>query len=365
MKSIYSTGDVEKVIKEVGEALKDCTFIVYCSDYNRFDDISKQLRKALPKANAIGTTGYMFNEKGSFEAGVSATGFTDDEVEVYVGTLRRVDSCPIKYLPGLIWTVDEINKRYKDNLCIEFSTGHEERVVSTMKVSLEMVGMRLLGGTAGNVPEGQPKKVAMNGKVLTDCAVYAVIGSKMGRIDIYKENLFHPRKKTHIVTRVSDDCRTIYEIDGRKAMDVYEEELGYTSATVSEGVYENPLTRIVGTDNYITAIYSFNDDRSISTYKNIQRNDMISFTDIDVDYKGYINSNMNQAISGKNVAGILSVNCILRYLYFENNQYTADYAKLMNRAANGNHFGIVGDGEQYVEQHVNQSMVCAVFTREK
>lgn len=64
------------------------------------------------------------------------------------------------------------------------------------------------------------------------------------------------------------------------------------------------------------------------------------------------------------VAGIISINCILRYLFFENNSYTPSYARMMKDMSNGTHLGMVGDGEQYVEQHVNQSMVCAVFMKE-
>ncbi|WP_455716580.1 hypothetical protein, partial [Anaerosporobacter sp.] len=64
-----------------------------------------------------------------------------------------------------------------------------------------------------------------------------MIGSKIGKIKIIKENLFRPRQKMHVVTKVSDDKRTIIEIDNRKAMDVYQEELGYTDATIEEGVF--------------------------------------------------------------------------------------------------------------------------------
>lgn len=65
----------------------------------------------------------------------------------------------------------------------------------------------------------------------------------------------------------------------------------------------------------------------------------------------------------RHVVGIISINCILRYLFFENNSYTFTYAKMMQEMSNNVHFGVIGDGEQYVEQHVNQTMVCAVFIK--
>lgn len=363
MKAICKQGNAENAVTQAASALKGSTFIVYCADDRNFAAITTKLYELMPKTNMIGTTGFMFSDNGSFSEGIAAIGFEENEAEVYVGTMQDASTCPINYLPELRDRVEKIHKKYKDKdtLCLEFATGYEEKMVSTMKICLESVGMRLLGGTSGNTGENQPKKVACNGKVFTDAVAYAVIGSKMGKIEIVKENLFRERPITHRVTRVSNDNRTVLEIDGRKAMDVYEEELGYSDANVGEGVFKNPLCRIVGTENYITAIFSFNPDRSISTYKNVMKNDLICFTDIEENYQDYMKNTMSNAVQSGQVAGIISINCILRYLFFENNSYTSAYARMMQEMSGGIHFGMVGDGEQYVEQHVNQSMVCAVF----
>ena len=236
METVYKSGEVNSIVDAAASKLKNCTFIVYCADDKRFGDISKKLYEKLLGVQMMGTTGVMFDEKCSFADGISAIGFQDSEVEVHAGVLRQVDTCPMKFLPDLAETAKKIKQKYKNNVCFEVSTGYEERVVSTMKMCLEETGIRLIGGTAGNTEPNQPKHVAYNGEVLTNATVYAVIGSKMGAIEIFKENLYHARKTTHAVTKVSKDNRTIYEIDGRKAMDVYEEELGYNDAGVGEGV---------------------------------------------------------------------------------------------------------------------------------
>ena len=92
---------------------------------------------------------------------------------------------------------------------------------------------------------------------------------------------------------------------------------------------------------------------------------MISFSHIDQEYQRFIEDNIRSLTDSRKVAGIMSVNCILRYLFFENNHYTGTYANMMNSMASNCHWGIVGDGEQYIEQHINQSMVCVIFTRDK
>lgn len=366
MKSMYKQGNAESAAAQAASDLKGSSFIVYCADDRQFSEISAKLHELMPETKMIGTTGFMFQDNGSFSQGISAVGFAEDEAEVYVGVLKEADTCPIRYLSDLRNNLKMITSRYKDKnrLCLEFATGYEEKMVSTMKICLEPADVRLLGGTSGNTEDGKPKKVACNGEIYTNAVVYAAIGSKMGRIEIVKENLFRERPVTHRVTRASDDGRTVFEIDGRKAMDVYKEELGYSDANVGDGVFKNPLCRIVGAENYITAIFSFNSDRSISTYKNVQKNDLICFTDIEEDYQGYMENTMKNVVRTGRVAGIISINCILRYLFFENNSYTSAYARMMKEMSGGTHLGMVGDGEQYVEQHVNQSMVCAVFMKE-
>ena len=195
METVYKSGEVNSIVDVAANKLKNCTFIVYCADDKRFGEISKKLHEKLPDVQMMGTTGFMFDEKGSFADGISAIGFQDNEVEVYTGVLRQVDTCPKKHLPDLEKAVRKIKQSCKNNICFEVSTGHEEVVVSTMKICLEEAGVRLIGGTAGNTEPDQPKHVAYNGEVLTDSTVYAVIGSKIGSICIMQVKSPIPSRK--------------------------------------------------------------------------------------------------------------------------------------------------------------------------
>lgn len=49
----------------------------------------------------MGTTGFMFQESGSFGKGISAVGFSDSKLEVYTGVLQNVDTCPMKFVKFL------------------------------------------------------------------------------------------------------------------------------------------------------------------------------------------------------------------------------------------------------------------------
>ncbi len=59
------------------------------------------------------------------------------------------------------------------------------------------------------------------------------------------------------------------------------------------------------------------------------------------------------------ISAVFSVNCLFRYLLFSDNNYMDEY--LQEMSALGNHVGLVGYGEHYNNQFVNQSMTCVVF----
>ena len=59
------------------------------------------------------------------------------------------------------------------------------------------------------------------------------------------------------------------------------------------------------------------------------------------------------------ISAVFSVNCLFRYLLFTENHYMQDYLDEMRKL--GNHAGVVGYGEHYNNQFVNQSMTCVVF----
>ena len=78
------------------------------------------------------------------------------------------------------------------------------------------------------------------------------------------------------------------------------------------------------------------------------------------DYKEVVRETI-QAIKRDfpKISAVFSVNCLFRYLLFTENHYMAEYLQEMSTL--GSHVGMVGYGEHYNNQFVNQSMTCAVF----
>ncbi len=59
------------------------------------------------------------------------------------------------------------------------------------------------------------------------------------------------------------------------------------------------------------------------------------------------------------ISGILSINCLFRYNLFTEHGFFGTYLQRMGSL--GNHGGLIGMGEHYNAQHINQSMSCMVF----
>lgn len=149
------------------------------------------------------------------------------------------------------------------------------------------------------------------------------------------------------------------ELDGRPAAEVYSQELGISKDKIIDNVLKNPMGRAVGDEVFISSMMSMESNGTLVNYKRINKNDCIYFLElgdyqqIEQETREKIQNDMNH------VSLVVSIDCIYRYLLYDGEGYFTTYAKDM--ASLGKHIGVVGGGEQYNNQHVNQTMVCAVF----
>ena len=210
------------------------------------------------------------------------------------------------------------------------------------------------------MPDGKEALVAYNGRVYTDACVYAIIRNLSGKVRVYKENIYQKRSEiSHFATKVNVDKRSLIELDGKSAAEVYSQELGVPVNKIVDNVFQNPMGRVVGDQVFISSMKELTGRGEITNYKRINKNDCIYFLELG-DYKA-TESETRERIKNdaRSISLVISVDCVYRYFLYQNEKffstYIADMAKL------GPHFGAVGGGEQFNNQHVNQTMVCAVF----
>mgnify|MGYP002624096042 CR=1 FL=1 len=165
--------------------------------------------------------------------------------------------------------------------------------------------------------------------------------------------------KSHIATKVNLGNKEVISLDGRPAADVYCEDAGVSQSQLVDNVLTNPLGRVIGEDIFITSPYAIGSNGSLINYKRINENDMIQVLELK-DYEEIGQDTRNEIRQENNsISFVFSVNCIYRHLLYTNRNYLTDFLNSMKSV--GPHVGIVGGGEQHNRQHVNQTMVCAVF----
>jgi hypothetical protein len=256
--------------------------------------------------------------------------------------------------------VNEVRPGQQDTVCFELCTNDEEKLVTTFTACLAKRKVSLAGGTVFGAPEGKPSVVAYNGELYEDSCVYAIIKNLSGKVKVFKENIYKKTStKNHFATRVDTARKGLLELDGRPAADVYSEELGVPKSQIVDNVLKNPMGRAVGDQVFISSMNDMDSRGALYNYKRINKNDNIYFLTLG-DYKKIEEETRRSIRQEMNkISLVMSVDCIYRYLLYGNERYFDRYAKDM--ASLGNHIGFVSGGEQYNNQHVNQTMVCAVF----
>ena len=362
MRSIIGKSTVKEMhraIEEASAGMKGARLFILVTSHDRLADAARILAQKYPETPCIGTSGTCFSNGASSEQDVVITAFMEG-VQVETGIITKASTCPLLSIGSLKENVRKISPGAEDTVCIEFCTGAEEKMVTTINAGFGSKKIGLIGGTVFGYPQGVQPKVSWNGAVYEDACTYALIKNTSGRVRVYKENIYAKNSDIfHIATKVNRQKKELIQLDGRPAVDVYAQELQIPKNKVIDNVFKNPMGRVVGNQIFISSMKEFGTNGSLINFKQINENDTIYFLKrLDVDE---VTAQTRQQIKGemKQISLVFSVDCIYRYLLFNMENYLPTY--LQNMKTLGPHCGIVGGGEQYQNQHVNQTMVCVVF----
>ncbi len=345
------------------EALNGVTsssFILVQSPYDLLEGVAEFLKDKFPGVPNLGTAGTTYFDSQASDKELVAIAFGND-AKVATGVLRGLSVAPLKDLADLEDAMAKVGPGAEDSVCIEYCTNDEEVTVTSMNVALETRNVQLVGGTVFGTPEGKTSYVMVDSVLYPDACGYVILKNTSGKIRTYSENIYktEPGAKTHIATKVNLHTKELIVLDGRPAADVYSEDTGLSRDEIVGNVLKQPLGRVVGDKCYISSMYAIGQGGSLVNYKRLNENDTVSVLKL-MDYKE-INSETFDTIRSNStkISMIFSVNCIYRHLLFTNEGYLNTFIGDMNSIAP--HVGYVGGGEQYKKQHVNQTMVCAVF----
>ena len=338
-------------LNDAVRGLNNPQLIMLLSNSEQFEKHVKQLETLYPKVPSIGCIGMSYDSR-IVEKGVGVIAF-EDGVSAAANVLEEASSMPVKYIERLEQDVEKIDGSQKDTVCIDFCSGNDACVLTTIHSVLKRQNISLVGGT------GDAGKVSANGKVYEDAVAYSIVRNNGGRVKTYKENIYHQMGDYHFIASRTNKAEYILgALNGKPAKQVYQEILHVTDEEILTQTFKNPFGKINGNDTCIISIKEVNGN-ALTCFRQVNDSDVLILLELG-DYRETV-KNTIQTIKNDfpRISAVFSVNCLFRYLLFTDNSYMEEY--LSDMSALGNHAGLVGYGEHYNNQFVNQSMTCVVF----
>ena len=350
MKIFYGMSD-RGDLQEALRGLSAPKLIIMMSNGDAFERHVEELEAAFPGVPSIGCIAMGYHQK-VVEKGVAIVGFTEG-LAARANVLESVSIMPALHIERLETDIRELSPGREDTAIIDFCAGNDAGVLSTITPLANSHNIQLMGGT------GDGAKVAYHGKVYPDGCAYALIKNLGGRVKTYKENIYTPMEGIRLIASKTDRSKYyIGELNGRSAKQVYMDLLHIPESGIAKQTFKNPFGKMVGDDICIISIKEVQGG-GICCFRQVNDSDILTLLEArDIDEVAQetidkIRSDFHR------ISGVFSVNCLFRYLMFTENGHLGNYLDKMSHL--GMHCGLVGYGEHYNNQFVNQTMTCVVF----
>lgn len=350
MKQFFGTsknGDLAAAVS----GLDNPKFIMLLSNNKQFEKHVKKLESLFPKVPSIGCIGMSYDTSVT-EEGVSVIAFLED-VSATANVLEQVSTMPVKYIERMKQDIAKIGASAQDTVCIDFCSGNDACVLTTIYSCLKHRNIQLTGGT------GDGGKVSANGRVYNDAVAYALVKNHGGRVKTYKENIYHQLGTYRFIASKTDRANYIIgELNGMPAKQVYKDILHVTDEGILTQTFKNPFGKINGDDTCIISIKDVNQD-ALACFRQVNDSDVLILLELG-DYRATVKNTIETICREfPKRSAVFSVNCLFRYKLFCEHNYMQEYLSEMSTL--GCHAGLVGYGEHYNNRFVNQSMTCVVF----
>ena len=340
-------------LKEAVRGLSDPQLIMMMSNGDQFEEHVKKLEDLFPGVPSIGCIGMSYDTR-VVEKGVGIVAYTEG-VAAVANVLEEVSVMPVKYIQRLEKDIERVGASQSDTVCIDFCSGNDACVLTTVYSALKRRNISLVGGT------GDAGKVSANGKIYEDAVGYVLIKNLNGKVKAYKENIYHQMGNYRfIASRTDREKYIIGELNGKPAKQVYQSILHVSEQQITTQTFKNPFGKVNGEDICIISIKEV-DGNSLACFRQVNDSDVLMLLELG-DYKAVVKNTIQMIRRDfSRISAVFSVNCLFRYLLFTENHYMQEYLQEMGTL--GSHAGLVGYGEHYNNRFVNQSMTCVVFER--
>lgn len=354
----------ELCVQEATAKFRKPKLILFFSPVKDFKKYTSLIHERFPNSISMGaTTIAAFSKSGADKNSLKVIGI-EDGIDCSANVLEDVDKYPIKYVERVKKCADDV-KSSQNTICLEFTTAllcAEESAMAALNSVLLDKNIPVFGGTAGDDGTASGTIVSLNGRVYERSCVFAIIHNLGGAIKVYRENIYTPATGNVLtVTKADTQKRTVFEYNYQPAAKVYAKELGVSENEITKYFDTHPMGRMVGNDMYITAnCMRTSSGQGIVYHARVYNNAKVTLLKPD-NYRDIVRKTMQQ-IKQDVPRPSLSImcHCLARTLLFDGEGYLNEYSKEMGNVL-GSYIGFSGYGEQYGEQHFNQTMIVAVF----
>lgn len=338
-------------LREALNGLQNPKLILLMSNADQFEAHVQELEALYPGVPSIGCIGMSY-DTSVVEKGVGVVAYSDG-VAAVANVLEQVSVMPVKYIQRLESDMAKLGGSGQDTVCIDFCSGNDACVLTTIYSTLKRRSIQLVGGT------GDAGKVSANGRIYPDAVAYALVKNQSGRVKAYKENIYRKMEDYRFIASKTDKAKYyIGELNGKSAKQVYQEILHVSEEEILTQTFKNPFGKVNGDDTCIISIKEVVGS-GLACYRQVNDSDVLCMLEL-ADYKEVVRNTIRQMKNDfSRISAVFSVNCLFRYLLFNDNSYMREYLNEMS--ALGSHAGLVGYGEHYNNRFVNQSMTCVVF----
>jgi len=330
--------------------------------------IAKEFAQALPNTVAVGctTAGEFIAGKGNLQKSLVA-------MTLPQGSVKRAEAVLIENLEQMAGNAGAVLKELAARWGKELRDLDPKRFVGLVlpdglslqeETLMDALGdaapdLLIVGGSAGDDLQFKATYIGVGDKVATNASALVLMEMNVP-FEVVKSSHFAPTSKTLTATRVDEATRTVYEFDGRPAVEAYAEAIGLTRDQIDTPVMAaNPIGLVIGDDPFVRSFQRVNEDGSMVLYSNV-----LEGSEVTILQGGDMVEKTREAVQeavdhlGGTVSGAIVFNCILRWVEGEGKVCNPMVFKELERR------GIPGIGfHTYGEQflgHINQTvtMLC-------
>ena len=340
--------------------------LFFCSAHYDLTAIAESFNLLFPDVAVVGcTTAGEIGPNGYIEHSISAVLFPQDEFSVVTGCLNKIteltESDSKQFVQSLLPQREHLsrlnNHRHAFAMqLIDGLSGKEEFISYSFQKNLGSIP--LFGGSAADNMQFVQTHVFHHGAFHENSCVLVLFNTNRP-FHLFKTQNFSGIGEPLVVTAADPVNRTIIELNGLPAADVYAQRIGKNISELNTHFFAAfPLVIKINGNEYIRSIQTMNSDGSLRLYCAIDEGVVLRVA----DSTNLINDLDQQFSKLKTALGEISLtlacDCSLRRMDIIDNQQLSAVADIFRQYRTS---GFSSFGEQFGSLHVNQTCTGIAF----